>query len=84
MRKFTVNRWNWSQKAGKWVFVTTEGGKRKYEYRVEAPKEFVDLTMEMKKLSDKQAKTEDPEENMKLFKELMEISRRMQQMRHEE
>jgi hypothetical protein len=84
LRKFTIDRWNWSQKAEKWVYVTSEGGKRKYIYQVEPPQEFIDLTMEMKKLSDKQAKTTDPEENMRLFKELMDISKRMQAMRQEE
>lgn len=84
MRKFTLNRWNWSQKAEKWVYVTTEEGKRKYIYQIEPPQEFIDLTMEMKKLNEKLMEIEDPDENKKLFLELMKISERMQTMRRDE
>ena len=84
MRKFTIDRWNWSQKAEKWVYVTTEDGKRKYLYQVEPPQEFIDLTMEMKKLNEKLMEIEDPEENIKMFKKLMAISSKMQEMRRDE
>ena len=76
MRKFTLNRWNWSQKAEKWVYVTTEEGKRKYIYQIEPPQEFIDLTMEMKKLNEKLMEIEDPDENKKLFLERMQTMRR--------
>ena len=84
MRKFTLDRWNWSQKAEKWVYVTQRNGKRRYIYQVEPPQEFIDLTMEMKKLNEKLMQIEDPEENKKVFKELMKISERMQSMRRDE
>ena len=84
MRKFTIDRWNWSQKAEKWVYVTNENGKRKYLYQVEPPQEFIDLTMEMKKLNEKLMEIEDPEENIKMFKKLMAISSKMQEMRRDE
>lgn len=84
MRKFTLDRWNWSQKAEKWVYVSRKNGKRKYIYQVDPPQEFIDLTMEMKKLNEKLMTIEDPEENKKLFKELMKISDRMQSMRRDE
>ena len=52
-RLFTPNRWNWSQKVGKWVYVTiTKDGKRKYQYQLEPPQEFIELTKRMKKLNE--------------------------------
>lgn len=80
-RLFTPNRWNWSQKAEKWVFVEiTKGGKRKYQYQVDPPQEFIELTIKMKKLNEKLLNATDPEENTKIFNELMEISQKMQEM----
>jgi len=80
-RLFTPNRWNWSQKAEKWVYVKiTEDGKRKYQYRVDPPKEFIELTIKMNKLNEKLLETTDPEENMSIFYELMIISQKMQEM----
>ncbi|MFX1363894.1 MAG: hypothetical protein ACFFCE_14060 [Promethearchaeota archaeon] len=80
-RLFTVNRWNWSQKAKKWVFVEiTKTGKKKYHYQVEPPKEFIKLTIQMKELNEKLSKITDPEENAKIFDELMKISQKMQDM----
>ena len=84
MRKFTLDRWNWSQKAEKWVYVSRKNGKRNYIYQIEPPQEFIDLTMEMKKLNEKLMEIEDPEENKKVFKELMKISERMQSMRRDD
>lgn len=82
MRNFTPNRWNWSEKARKWVYVVqNKNGKRSYAYQLEPPKEFIDLTMELKKINDKLMGTEDPDENERLFRELMKISDRMQAMR---
>lgn len=83
MRKYTLERWNWSEKAQKWVFVTKKRGRRKYYYQLEPPKEFIELTMQIKKINDKLMKTEDPEENKKLFLKLIEISKKMQNMRME-
>ncbi len=80
-RLFTPNRWNWSQKAEKWVYIElTKNGKKKYRYQVEPPKEFIDLTVKMKKLNEKLLKATDPEENSKLFAQLMEVSHKMQEM----
>ncbi|MFX1238036.1 MAG: hypothetical protein ACFE8P_09990, partial [Promethearchaeota archaeon] len=74
-RTFTLGRWNYSQKARKWVFVSvSNNGKRKYRYQVEAPDEFVQLHLELKKLNDLQVKTTDQEENMKLFEEMKKIA----------
>ena len=80
-RLFTPNRWNWSQKAEKWVYVEiTKDGKRKYQYQIGPPQEFIELTIKMKKLNEKLLNTTDPEENAKIFNELMEISQKMQEM----
>ncbi len=80
-RYFTPNRWNWSQKAEKWVFIEiTEKGRKKYRYQMEPPQEFIDLTVEMKHLNEKLLKTTDPKEKAKIFKNLIEISKKMQEM----
>ena len=80
-RLFTINRWNWSQKAEKWVYIEiTKRGRKKYRYQVEPPKEFIELTLKMKELNEKLLKTTDPEENMKVFNELMKVSQKMQEM----
>ena len=80
-RLFTINRWNWSQKAEKWVYIEiTKRGRKKYRYQVEPPKEFNELSVKMKELNEKLLKTTDPEENMKLFSELMKVSQKMQEM----
>lgn len=80
-RLFTPNRWNWSQKAEKWVYVKlNENGKRKYIYKVDPPPEFIELTIKMNKINEKLLETVDPEENAKLFNELMLISQKMQEM----
>ena len=80
-RLFTPNRWNWSQKAEKWVYIEiTKGGKKKYRYQLEPPQEFIELTNKMKLLNEKLLKVTDPEENTKIFNELMKISQKMQDM----
>lgn len=80
-RYFTPNRWNWSQKAEKWVFIElTEKGRKKYRYQIEPPQDFIDLSAEMKNLNEKLLETSDPKENAKIFKNLMGISRKMQEM----
>lgn len=85
LRKYTLDRWNWSERTGKWVYVTKKkDGKRQYTYQLEPPKEFIELTMQIKKINDKLMKTEDPNENKKLFLQLIEISRKMQNMKFED
>ena len=85
LRSFTLDRWNWSERAKQWVYVTLDtDGKRKYIYQIEPPKQFIELTMQIKKVNDKLMKTKDQKENIRLFKQLMEISQKMQNMRLEE
>jgi len=80
-RLFTINRWNWSQKAEKWVYIEiTKEGKKKYYYQVDPPQEFIDLTLKMKSLNEKLLITTDPEVNSKIFSELMKVSQTMQEM----
>ncbi|MBN1803315.1 MAG: hypothetical protein JW891_17520 [Candidatus Lokiarchaeota archaeon] len=80
-RTFTPGRWNYSQRAKKWVFVSLlKDGKRSYKYQIDAPDEFVKLHLELKRLNDLQAETIDQEENMKLFEEMKKIAHRMQNM----
>ncbi|MFW9880884.1 MAG: hypothetical protein ACFFG0_48100 [Candidatus Thorarchaeota archaeon] len=77
-RLFTPNRWNWSEKAHSWVYVEIKNGKRFYKYQLEPPQEFIELTNRMKLLNEKLLDTTDPEENAKIFNELIKISQKMQ------
>jgi len=52
-----------------------------YLYQLEPPEEFIKLTMQIKEINDQILVTEDLDENDKLFRKLMEISKRMQNMR---
>ena len=80
-RLFTPNRWNWSQKAEKWVYVKiNKDGKKEYHYQVDPPQEFIDLILKLKELNEKLRQTIEPEENSKIFNELMKVSKKMQDM----
>jgi len=80
-RELTPNRWNWSQKDGKWVFIKlNENGGRECYYQMEPPKEFEELTYKIKILNEKLIVCNDPDENDRIFNEMMKISKRMQQM----
>ncbi len=80
LRKYTLDRWNWSEKAGKWVYVTEKKGRRNYIYQLDPPKAFIELTMEISRVNNQLIITEDPEENKKLFIDLIEISQKLQAM----
>lgn len=80
-RHFTPNRWNWSQKAEKWVYIElTESGNKKYMYQVEPPQEFIDLTNKMTYLNEKLLKATNPEVKEKIFNDLTKLSKKMQNM----
>ena len=82
LRKYTLDRWNFSETAGKWVYVTKrKNGRRKYYYQLEPPEEFIKYTMQIKEYNDQMLATEDLDENEKLFRKLMEISKHMQSMK---
>jgi len=79
-RKLTPNRWNWSQEEEKWIFIELNENGEKYYYKIEPPKEFWELTMKIKELNDILVITKDPEENSKIFNQMMKISKRLQCM----
>ena len=82
MRKYTLDRWNFSDKTGKWVYVTKEkNGKRKYIYQLEPPKEFLKLAYKIKEINEKLIATEDEEENERLYNEMMKIAKEMQSIK---
>jgi len=81
LRKYTPNRWNYSEKAGKWVYVEIDdNGNRTYTYKLEPPPEFIELSQQISIINKKLLRTTDIEENNQLFKELMRISKKMQEM----
>ena len=82
MRTYGFFRWNWSEKARKWVYVQPGiNNKRQYHYKASPPQEFVTLTMKLRVLNEKLMITKDYEQNQKIFRELMKITQRMQKMR---
>ncbi|NVM17176.1 MAG: hypothetical protein HWN80_05625 [Candidatus Lokiarchaeota archaeon] len=81
VRELTPNRWNWSQKDNKWVYIESkDNGELVYLYQINPPKEFTESIAKIKVLNDKLIACKDPEENAKIFREMMKISRRMQFM----
>ena len=80
-RELTHNRWNWSQEDDKWIFIERKkDGELVYHYQKNPPKEFTELTTKIKVLNDKLVACKDPQENSKIFKEMMSVSKRMQFM----
>ena len=81
VRELTQNRWNWSQKDLKWVFIESDdNGTLIYHYQVNPPKEFTEFSLKIKILNEKLIVCKDPRENSKIFSEMMKISKRMQSM----
>ena len=81
MRTFAIERWNWSDRAQKWVYVQKHNGKRSYKYSIKAPPEFEKLSLKIKDLNQKLMVETDPEKNLALYNQLIAISQRMQTMR---
>ena len=80
-RKLTIDRWNWSQQDNKWVFIeSNDNGELLYHYQINPPKQFTELILRIKVLNDKLVACKNPEENSKIFTEMMKISKRMQFM----
>lgn len=75
------DNWNWSDKEHKWVRVEIVEGKKKYFYRGDPPKKFMDLNSKINKINKKLIESTDLKENRKYFKRLMKISQKMQSMR---
>lgn len=81
MRTYTLNRWNWSEKAKKWVYVQPgKNNTRSYYYKISPPQEFLNLTMKLKVLNEKLMLIRDYEENQAIFRDLMKITKKMQIM----
>ena len=80
-RELTHNRWNWSQKDNRWVYIEiNDNGELIHHYQLKPPKEFIDLTIKIKNLNEKLIICKDPKDNEKIFNEMMKISKRMQSM----
>ena len=80
MRTYTLDRWNWSEKAGKWVYVTKKGRKRIYTYQLEPPPEFVELTKKLQLINQEIMASPDQDIKENLFRELQDIANNMQMM----
>ena len=81
MQNYALNRWNWSQKSGKWVFVTKgKNGRRKYFYQVHPPNQFIEITEEISKINRKLMVCDDSEEARKLFSQIQELGKQLQAM----
>ncbi|MFX0074085.1 MAG: hypothetical protein ACFE96_01475 [Candidatus Hermodarchaeota archaeon] len=80
VRELTPNRWNWSQKDNMWVFIESRDGELNYYYQKNPPEEFYELTAKIKVLNDKLIACKDPNENAKIYSQMMRISKRMQSM----
>jgi hypothetical protein len=81
-RELTPNRWNWSQKDGKWVFIKiNEYGEKIFYYKTEPPKEFRDLVLKIKNLNEKLILCKNSEENDRIFEQMVICSKKMQCMR---
>ena len=81
MRTYALQRWNWSDRAQKWVYVQKSNGKRIYKYSIKPPPEFDRLNLQIRDLNQKMMEETDPDKNIALYKQLMLISQRMQAMR---
>ncbi len=83
MRKFGIDRWNWSEKAEKWVYVQIRKGKRFYRYKDAPPKEFDNFTLELQDLNRNLLMETDYDKQMRLYRRLILLSRRIQNMKSE-
>lgn len=80
MRTYGLDRWNWSPKAKKWVYVECKDGKRCYKYRTSTPKEFEDLTHQIKELNRLMLEEEDIDKQDQIYRKLMVLSQRLQKI----
>ena len=64
-----------------WVFIECgDSGELIYHYQVNPPEEFTEHSLKIKTLNDRLIACKDPNENSKIFGEMMKISKRMQSM----
>jgi len=81
MRKHQINRWNYSEKAKKWVYVNLKNGKRYYKYRKTNPTKFHELIEKLEQLNQELLNEEDHEKKKEIFKKMENISQQMQNMK---
>lgn len=81
LRTYGLDRWNWSQKAGKWVFVEIKGKKKIYHYQIDPPREFTELSAKIKKVNEEMIVAQDDEKCEMLYTKLMKLSNQMQTMK---
>jgi len=79
-KRFALNRWNYYQEEDNWIFPEITENGIKNHYRKEPPEEFIELTMKITQLNDQLVLTKDLEENERIFRQMMKISKRLQQM----
>lgn len=81
MQNYGLNRWNWSQKSGKWVFVSKgKNGRRKYIYQIQPPKQFIEITEEISRINRQLMICENSEEAHKLFAQIQKLGKQLQAM----
>ena len=80
MRTYTLDRWNWSERAGKWVYVTKKGRRRIYTYQLEPPPKFIELTKQLQLINQQIMASPDQDIKEDLFRELQDIANKMQMM----
>jgi hypothetical protein len=81
MRKHKINRWNWSERAKKWVYVEHRNGQRNYRYRTTTPEEFQKLVKKLDLLNEKLKNEIDLKKKKEIFKEMKKVSKQMQNMK---
>jgi hypothetical protein len=81
MRKHQLDRWNYSEKAKKWVYVNLKDGKRYYKYRKTNPKKFHELIEKLEDLNQELINETDHEKKKEIFKKMENVSQQMQHMK---
>jgi hypothetical protein len=79
--KEKLNEWNWSMQKEKWVYIEEVDGEKKYTYSDELPDNFKVLSDKLTSLNRQMMKEEDPDRKNLLFKQMMEISKKMNKLR---
>ena len=81
MRTYGEQRWNWSSRANKWVYVYLKNGKRVYKYQDEAPNEYDEITNELKQLNLDLLEEQDEQHNKAIYMKMIELSKRLQALK---
>lgn len=81
MRAYMVQRWNWSKRAKKWVFVNLKNGKRVYKYQKEEPKEYEELTSQIRRLNLQLLMETDLKNNVEIYRKMIKVSQQLQSMK---